>query len=138
MMLPLVAPIGTGTTIVVSLQLEGVATTPPKLTMLEPWPARTFAPVVVMTAPVRPLAGATAPTEGARTVNTPPWLAAPPTVTTTGPVVASIGTWVLMLVALQLLGTAGTPLKVAVLDPCVVPKLAPEMVTVVAGAPYTG
>jgi hypothetical protein len=55
-------------------------------------------------------------------------LATPPTVTTTFPSVAPIGTGATMLVALQLVGVAGVPLKVTVLVPCDDPKFAPAMV----------
>jgi len=54
---------------------------------------------------------------GAVTVNATPLLAAPPTVTTTLPVVAPLGTGAAMLVALQLVGVAASPLKVTVLVP---------------------
>lgn len=56
------------------------------------------------------------------TVNGIPLLATPPTVTTTFPEVAPIGTGTTMLVALQLVGVAGVPLNVTVLVPCVAPK----------------
>lgn len=62
-------------------------------------------------------------------VNVTPLLARPPTVTTTEPVVAPLGTGVTMLVALQLVGVATVPLKVTVLVPFVVPKLVPVIVT---------
>jgi len=51
------------------------------------------------------------------TVNVTPLLATPPTVTTTLPVVAPVGTFATMLVALQLVGVAAVPLKVSVLVP---------------------
>ena len=44
-----------------------------------------------------------------------PLLAVPPTVTVTGPVVAPAGTSTVILVLVQLVGTAGTPLKETVL-----------------------
>ena len=44
-------------------------------------------------------------------------LAKPPTVKTTFPVVAPLGTGAVMLVALQLVGFAATPLNVIVLVP---------------------
>ena len=44
-------------------------------------------------------------------------LATPPTVTTTFPVVAPVGTVVVMLVALQLVTVASVPLNVTVLVP---------------------
>ena len=53
----------------------------------------------------------------------------PPTVTTTYPVVVPLGTGVTMLVALQDVGVADTPLNVIVLAPCDEPKFVPVMVT---------
>lgn len=69
------------------------------------------------------------------TVKVTPLLATPPTVTTTGPVVALTGTGAVMLVAVQLLGVVVTPLKVTVLVPCVDPKLVPLIVTAVPTGP---
>jgi hypothetical protein len=43
-----------------------------------------------------------------------------------------------MLVALQLVAVAATPLKVTVLVPCVAPKFVPLMVTAVPTAPVFG
>jgi hypothetical protein len=43
-----------------------------------------------------------------------------------------------MLVALQLVAAAVTPLKVTVLAPCVAPKFVPLMVTAVPTAPVFG
>jgi hypothetical protein len=63
------------------------------------------------------------------TVKLTPLLAAPPTVTTTFPVVAPLGTATAMFVALQLVGVAGVPLKATVLVPCVPPKFVPAIVT---------
>ena len=65
----------------------------------------------------------TAPEVGERllilgvTVNDTPLLATPPTVTTTLPVVAALGTGTTICVALQLVGVAAVPLKVTVLVP---------------------
>jgi hypothetical protein len=67
-----------------------------------------------------------------------PLLATPPTVTTTGPVLAPAGTGTTMLVALQLVGVAAVPLKVTVLVPCVAPKLEPLIVTDVPIGPDVG
>src|SRR5438105_13692911 len=64
-----------------------------------------------------------------------PLLATPPTVTTTLPVVAPLGTDATMLVALQLVVLAVVPLKVTV---PVVPKFAPVMVTAVPTGPEVG
>jgi len=54
---------------------------------------------------------------GVVTVKSGPWVAIPPTVTTTLPVVAPAGTGATMLVALQLVGVAAVPLNVTVLVP---------------------
>ena len=56
-------------------------------------------------------------------------LFAPPTLTTTEPLVAPVGTKAAMLVGLQLLVVAAVPLKVTVLPPWAEPKFAPVMVT---------
>src|SRR5713101_4932321 len=68
------------------------------------------------------------------TVKLDPLLATPPTVTTTFPVVAPVGTGAAMLVELQLAGVANVPLNVTVLLPCVAPKFVPVIVT---GVPTT-
>src|SRR6266446_223973 len=72
------------------------------------------------------------------TVKLAPLLATPPTVTTTLPVVAPLGTGTTMLGSLQLVGVAGVPLKVIVLVPFVAPKLVPEIVTDVPTNPEVG
>jgi hypothetical protein len=65
-------------------------------------------------------------------------LATPPTVTTTPPVVAPVGTGTTILAALQLLGAADVPLKAMVLVPFVEPKFAPLIVTDVPTGPEAG
>ncbi len=65
-------------------------------------------------------------------------LARPPTVTTTVPVVAPVGTGTAMLVADQLVGVAAVPLNVTVLVPRVAPKLVPVIVTAVPTGPLVG
>ncbi len=65
-------------------------------------------------------------------------LARPPTVTTTEPVVAPVGTGTAMLVADQVVGVAAVPLNVTVLVPCVAPKLVPVIVTAVPTGPLVG
>src|SRR5579872_271520 len=72
------------------------------------------------------------------TVKLTPLLDCPPTVTTTFPVVAPLGTAATMLVALQLVGVAAVPLNVTVLVPCVEPKFAPLIVTDVPAGPVAG
>src|SRR6266849_608017 len=72
------------------------------------------------------------------TVKLDPLLATPPTVTTTFPVVAPLGTGATMLVPLQLVGVANVPLNVTVLVPWVVPKFVPVIVTDVPTVPDVG
>jgi hypothetical protein len=72
---------------------------------------------------------------GVVTVKFMPLLATPPTVTTTFPVVAPVGTDVTMLVALQLVVAATVPLNFTVPD---VPKFVPVIVTRVPAAPEVG
>jgi hypothetical protein len=55
--LPVVAPIGTGRTIVVPLQLVGVAVIPLNVTVLEPCVEPKFAPVIVIGSPAVPADG---------------------------------------------------------------------------------
>ena len=69
------------------------------------------------------------------TVKATPLLATPPTVTTTLPVVAPLGTGTVMLVALQLVGVPAVPLNFTVLVACVAPKLVPVIVTEVPTGP---
>src|SRR5580704_18402384 len=54
---PVVAPAGTGTTMLVALQLVGAAPIPLKLTVLVPWLAPKFAPVIVTDVPKTPDVG---------------------------------------------------------------------------------
>src|SRR5262249_39311218 len=123
---PLVAPLGTGTVMLVALQLVGVAVVPLKVTV--PGVVPKFEPLIVTAVPTGADVGlSVAIAGGTVTVNETPLLARPPTVTTTGPLVAPLGTGAVMLVALQLVGVAVVPLKVTV--PGVVPKFEPLIVT---------
>jgi hypothetical protein len=116
--LPVVAPAGTETEIAPALQLEAVAAIPLNVTVLAPWDAPKFVPVIVTGDPT-----AADPVDKlvitgvANTVNTAPALARPFTVTTTFPVVAAAGTGATIDVALQLVGAAAVPLKLTVLVP---------------------
>jgi len=137
---PLVAPEGTGTAILVSLQLVGDAGTPLNATVLVPCEAPKFAPLMLIEAPAGPAVGfrdvMLGP--GAVTVKVTPLLAQMPVATTTLPVVAPFGTGATILVGLQLVGALLTPLKVTVLVPCYVPKLVPVIVTEVPSGPEVG
>src|SRR5207245_7991329 len=105
-----------------------------------PCVAPKFAPAIVTEAPTNPDAGLSLVMLGpaAVTVKLTPLLATPPTVTTTLPVVAPAGTGATMLVALQLVGIAVTPLNATVLVPCVAPKFAPAIVTEAPTNPDVG
>jgi len=137
--LPVVAPVGTGTAMLVALQLVGVAAVPLKVTVLVPCVAPKLDPVIVSEVPAAPEVGfRLVMLGGGMTVKVVPLLATPPTVTTTFPVVAPVGTGTAMLVALQLVGVAAVPLNVTVLVPCEAPKLAPVIVTDVPTNPDVG
>jgi hypothetical protein len=117
--LPDTAPAGTGATMLVELQLEGVASVPLKLTVLVPCVAPKPVPIIVTGVPTAPDEGLTPVTVigvGA-TVNRTPLLEPAEVLTTTLPVEAPNGTGTTMLVALQLVGVAGVPLNVTVLAP---------------------
>jgi len=76
---------------------------------------------------------------GPVTVKFTPLLASPPTVTTTFPVVAPVGTVTTMVVAFQVLAVpADVPLNVTVFAPCALPKFVPVMVTAVFTCPDVG
>jgi len=55
--LPLVAPTGTGTAMLVVLQLAGLAAVPLNVTVLVPWVAPKFVPVMVTELPTTPAVG---------------------------------------------------------------------------------
>jgi hypothetical protein len=137
--LPFVAAFGTVTTMLVVLQLVGVAAVPLKVTVLVPIVNPKFAPVIVTEAPTGPEFGLKlVMLGGGMTVKTTPLLATPPTVTTTFPAVAPAGTGTTILVALQLIGVAAVPLNVTVLVPCDAPKFVPVIVTEVPTGPEVG
>jgi len=137
---PVVAPLGTGATMLDALQLVGVAVIPLNFTVLVPCVAPKFTPAIVTDAPTNPDAGFKLVMlgPGTVTVKLAPLLGTPPAVTTTFPVVAPAGTGATMLVALQLVGTAPTPLNATVLVPCVAPKFAPVIVTDAPISPELG
>jgi hypothetical protein len=134
---PVVAALGTGTTMLVALQLVGLAAVPLNVTVLVPCVAPKVVPAIVTDAPTAPLLGDTLVMLGT-TVKLTPLLAWPLTVTTTFPVVAALGTGTTMLAALQLVGVATVPLNVTVLVPCVAPNVVPLIVTDVPPLPLFG
>ena len=137
--LPVTAPVGTATTILVGLQLLTVAVTVPNLTLPLPCAGPKFAPVMVTIEPIAPVLGARLVILGAGvTVNVTPLLTCPPTVTATGPVVAPVGTGAVMEVSLHAVGVDAIPLKAIVLLPWVARKPDPAMTTEVLIAPVLG
>jgi len=133
---PVVAPLGTGTTMLVALQLVGVPEIPLNVRVLVPWLPPKFVPVTVTEVAMGPEMGLRLVMLGAGiTVKATPLLGTPPTVTTTGPVVAPAGTGAMMLVALQFDTVAIVPLNDTVLDPIDAPKFVPVIVIGVPTAP---
>ncbi len=126
--LPVVAPDGTGAVMLVALQLVGVVAIPWNVTVLLPWDAPKFVPVIVTDTPMVPEVTLRPVIPGV-TVNFTPLLDTPSTVTTTFPVVTLAGTTAVMVVAPQLVGVTVTPLNVTVFVPCADPKSVPVMVT---------
>jgi len=55
--LPVVAPVGTGTVMLVAFHAVGVPAVPLNVTALVPWVAPKFAPAIVMEVPTAPEAG---------------------------------------------------------------------------------
>ena len=138
--LPVVAPAGTGTTMLVADQLVGVAAVPLNVTVLVPCVAPNVVPAIVTAVATGPLVGESVVMVGGVpiTVNAAPLLMLPLTVTTTLPVVAPAGTGTTMLVADHEVGVALIPLKATVLVPCVAPKFEPAIVTEVPTEPLVG
>ena len=94
---PLEAPFGTDVTILLAVQLDAVADTPLNVTALVPWDAPKFVPLIVTEVPTPPEVGDRLVTVGPPvTVNVTPLLTTPFTVTKTLPVLAPVGTDVLI------------------------------------------
>jgi hypothetical protein len=109
---PVVAATGTGTRMLVALQLVGVASVPLKLSEPLPCVAPKFVPVIVTEVPTIPEVTDRLVMMGAETtVKLTPLLATPLALTSKFPVIAPLGTGTAMLVALQLVGVATVPLK---------------------------
>jgi hypothetical protein len=133
--LPVVAPVGTVVWIEVALQFVTVAVVPLNFTVPVPCVEPKFVPVIVTAVPTAPEVGDNLVVPGAgTTVKLTPLLALPPTVTTTLPVVAPVGTVTFIEVAPQLV----IVVAVVVLNftvPCVEPKFVPVIVTDAPTAP---
>ena len=115
---PVVAPVGTGATMLVELQLVGLAAVPLNVTVLAPCVVPKFVPVMVTDVPTSPSAGDRLVMPGTgRMVKLTPLLDTPLTVTMTFPEVAPAGTCATTLVALQLTIDIVVPLSFTVLVP---------------------
>jgi hypothetical protein len=135
-----VAPAGTVVWMVVAVQLPEVtvAVVPLNFNVLEPWDDPNPVPVIVTAVPEVPEVGLKLVILGAATtVNDLPLLATPPTVTTTFPVDAPVGTVVTIEVAVQFpeVTVAVVAPNLMVLVPWGDPKFVPVTVTVAPIAP---
>src|SRR5262249_58742754 len=115
------------------------AEVPLKVTVLVPCDAPKLVPVMVTDVPTWPEIGFRFEMlgTGGVTEKLTLLLGTPPTATTTGPLVAPVGTCAVILVEDQFAGAivpAEVPLKVTVLVPCDAPKLVPLIVTEVRTA----
>jgi len=138
--LPAEAPVGTGITIEEALHVPPGASVPLNETVLVPLVAPKLAPLIVTDVATGPEVGDKLVMLGAATtVNALPLDATPPTVTTTFPVPAPLGTVAAIDVEVQpVTVVAVTPLNFTVLVPCVVPKLVPVIVITAPTAPVEG
>src|SRR5438477_10522029 len=110
---PVVAPDGTVTWIAVSLQELAVAVVPLNLTVLLPCVAPKPLPLIEIELPIPPVMGKRLEIPGPETiVKFTPLLTAPPTVTTTLPLVAPCGTYTPMELLLQFVTPAAVKLNV--------------------------
>jgi len=115
---PDVAPVGTGTVMLLGPQAVGKPETPLNVTVLVPWAVPKFDPEIVTEVPNGPDVGDRLVMLGTGgTVKATPLLADPPTVTTTGPEVAPAGTGTTIVPGFQLVGVPAIPLNVTVLVP---------------------
>jgi len=136
--LPVIAVDGTVAVMLVALQAVIVVAVPlPNFTVLVPWVEPKPLPAMITLLPAAPEVGDRLAI--LTMVKFTPLLATPPTVTTTLPVVAPLGTVALMLVALQRVNVvAAIPLNFTVLVPWVDPKPVPVIVTTVPMVPDVG
>jgi hypothetical protein len=136
---PVVAPVGTVAVMLLAVQLViVVAAVPLNFTLPVPCDGPKFDPAITMDEPIAPAFGVSDEMLGAAvTVNVTPLLAEP-TVTTTFPVVAPVGTVAVMLDAPQAVVVAVVPLNLTVLLPLVDPKFDPAITTDDPTAPVLG
>jgi len=100
--------------------------------------ASTRAPLIAVPLLLRVMDPEIVPGGGVPTVKVTPLLGMGLVVTTTGPVVAPVGTGATITVLPQVLGVAVTPLKVTLLRFWLAPKFEPLIVTAVPTCPTVG
>jgi hypothetical protein len=123
---PVVAPAGTGTMMLLSLQLNGVAAVPLKVTLPLPCGMPNPEPLIVTCEFTPPLAGETPLIAGGGITVKLAELDATPCVTITGPVVVPDGATTTIWVLPQLAGVTFVPLKLIL--PATEPKFVPPTV----------
>src|SRR5437868_5417381 len=107
----------------------------------EPWAAPKPEPVIVTCVPAGPEIGKTLVIEGVvGTIKLTPLLVPefPATVTIAVPGLSPLGTVAVMVPSLQLKTVAAIPLNLTELEPCVLPKFVPAMVTAAPTNPDAG
>ncbi len=136
---PVVAPAGTTAVILVVVEDLTLATTPLNLTVLLPGVALKLTPVIMMSAPVAALTGVKFEMVGTGTVKLPALFPVIPfMVTDIGPVVAPAGTDVVILVDVEAVTTATTPLNLTIFSAGTLLKFVPVMVTGTPTPPLVG
>ena len=136
---PVAAPSGTVAVIEVALQRVVAARFPLKVTLLVPFVAPKWLPVIATDVPTGPEVGFKPLITGfGITVKATPSLCWAKTVTTTSPVAAPSGTVAVIEVALQRVVAACLPLKVTLLYSFVAPKWLPVISTDVPTGPEVG
>ena len=139
-MVPEVAPVGTGTTSVVAVAVETIAVVPLNLTMLFVVVVLKFVPVMVTGVVTGPVPGENEVIVGGVVTVKLVLLVAvnPPTVTVMVPDVAPVGTGTTRVVAVAVETVAVVPLNLTVLLVLVVLKFVPVMVSGVVTGPAPG
>jgi hypothetical protein len=134
------APEGTLVVMVSEVDAVTIATTPLKSTTFSLAVVLKFVPVMTTSAPTAPLAGLNPVIVGfPKTVKSFELVMVTPLVVTViGPVVAPLGTVTVMLVVVDEITVALTPLNLTTLLTAVVLKFVPVIITVAPGAPLDG
>ncbi len=141
---PVVAPVGTEVVIVVAVEAVTCAVVPLNFTMLLAAVVLKLVPVMVTAVPTAPLPGVKLLMVGVVVLavvtvklldDVPVFV---PTITVTFPVVAPVGTVVVIDVEVEAVTVAATPLNFTILLASNVLKLVPVMVTAVPTAPLVG